>query len=497
MGNRIIIIIFIILLYIGNLNVYASDSGTVKLIVSQVDVYLPEITIYANLLDKNDNPIQPAPSSDQFKIKLDGHSLPVQKIVPFMDSREGVAYTVLLDVSKTMKGLPFQHATLAVKALIKRIGPEDRISIITFGDDVSIACDFSNNKEILLSHLNNLQPEDSNTHFYAAIDQAFTINKRRGKHFPVRKAILVITDGKDEGSGLTIDDLLRKNKKHVIPIYSIGYTKINPIYLDNLKRLSHLSGGNYIKTLETEDFVNIYHKTSGDIHSQFIIKTDYSTGIADALNHQLILFYEDSNFSITGEKNIWFLYKKDVIEEEFPNEIETQVVPKSNNILYAVVSLCIALIIIVAAIFIYLRKKNSSQNEIIIDSFDRNSLQLETEENYTENYTSEPELVESPEEDLPSINIVVIKGKDVGNKFEVSIGKNGKSIGGDKSDICLIDADVDDVHCFISYLNDRFMIEDNQSSNPTFLNGIPIKTRTILENGDTLQIGQSTLRIKF
>ncbi|KPA19613.1 secreted protein containing von Willebrand factor, type A domain protein [Candidatus Magnetomorum sp. HK-1] len=494
MGYRFLIVIFCLLLCIGNHSTHAKDSDPVNIVISQVDVYLPEITVYANLLDKNDEPVHPAPTSDHIKIKLDGRSLLVQKIIPFKDTREGVAYTILLDISKTMKGLPFQHAILAIKTLINRIGSEDRIAIITFGDDVSTTCDFSNNKETLLSHLQNIQPEDNNTHFYAAIDQAFTINKRRGAQFPVRKAILVITDGKDEGSGLTIDDLLRKNKKYVIPVYSIGYTKINPIYLDNLKRLSHLSGGSYIKTLDTEDFINIYHQTSGDIHSQFIIKTNYSNGIADGLAHQLILFYKNSNFSITGEKNIWFLYKKEVIKEQLTTGPEAQVETKSNFILNIAGSLSVLLIIMATALFIFFRKKKSSQKKDISDSFeDQNIIQDEIEKDYP----AEPEIFEELEEDLPSIKIVVIKGKDVGNDFEVSIGKNGKSIGGEKSDISLIDTDVDDPHCIISHISNRYMIEDITPIPPTFLNGIPIKTRTILENGDTIQIGQSTLRIKI
>jgi len=497
MGNQFIKFLFCFLLCVLSYVSYANAKVPVNLTISQVDVFLPEITIYANLLDKDGVPVQPVPSFDHIKTKLDGHSLPVKKIIPFKETGEGVTYTILLDVSKTMKGSPFQHAIFAIKKLISKIRPEDRIAIITFGDDVSIVCDFSSNKNILFSSLENLRPDNNNTHFYAAIDQAFAINKRRGTHLPIRKAILIITDGKDEGSGLTIDDLLRKNKKNIIPIYSIGYTKINPIHLDNLKRLSLLSGGSYIKTIDTQDFVNIYQKTIGDILSQFVIKTNCSSGISDGLNHQLILFYEDSNFSITAEKNVWFLYANDMIDKK-----EADLLPNPNIKFYVICGSSILVIIIAMILFIYFRKKNSLQKETessISDSFDQTLFEKKIEEDYTSEPAPcvEPEEPEEPEEDIGLIKLVVIKGKDIGKNFEVSIGKNGKNIGGNNSDINIIDTDIDDPHCEILYVNNRFMIEDVKSLNDTFVNGIPIKSRTILENGDKIQIGQSTLRIKF
>jgi len=488
-----------LLFFIGGIRPVA-DAYPVKFTLSQVDVYLPYIRIFACLSDENTTPID-TPSKDDIIIKLDGKTLPVKEIKSFKDSGEGVAYTLLLDISKTMKGTPFQNSVYASIGLIRNIRENDRIAVITFGDDVKIINDFSNDKEKLISGLLKLEPNHENTHFFAGVNQAFSLNMRRDSGLPIRRAILIITDGKDEGSGITLDDLIRHNEKNGIPIYSIGYTNIDPVYLNNLKRLSDLSGGNFLRSQDAQEFGNIYIKTYVDIYSQFLIETEFPQGQSDGSFHQIYVSYSKDGYSISTEKKAAFIFAKPIPDTPEPKTL-------SDYFWLYIIAGSILLLFIIILILLRAKKRKaifqsrndeqgyevtSETSELPEQNFQYSQ---EVDSNTGELFnTSVPSLNEQ-KISLPVLQFIVISGKQTGKSYNVSVGQNGIKIGRGNTDIVVYDEEVSKVHCSVSWMNNHFMIKDEGSKNCTFLNGIPLKTRSVINEGDTIEIGQTTLRIK-
>ena len=72
------------------------------------------------------------------------------------------------------------------------------------------------------------------------------------------------------------------------------------------------------------------------------------------------------------------------------------------------------------------------------------------------------------------------------NREEVSIGREPSN------EISVLDSSVSRRHCLIRKEGEGFQIRDLESSNGTFVNGVPLKERT-LENADQIQIGSSVL----
>ncbi|MCP4353247.1 MAG: VWA domain-containing protein [Desulfobacterales bacterium] len=473
----------------------------VEFTLSQVDVYLPQIRIYASLLDENGTPI-PTPSEEDVSIKLDGQTLPVKGIKSFRDTGEGVAYTLLLDVSKTMTGSPFDNAVSATKGLIRNMTEKDRIAIITFGDNVKIISDFTNDKNLLVSKLSRVKPDHDNTHFYAAVDKSFALNMRRDPNLPVRRAILVITDGKDEGSGITLDDLLPESEKNGIPIYSIGYTRIGDDFLGNLKRLSELSGGRYLKSREARNFSDIYQKTFGDIQSQFLIRTEYPSREADGNMHQFFVSYSKDSFSIAAEKKVSFIFSEPEPPEPVASQTpDTPELPESpDNKLWIYIILGVAgLLLLSILIFLLVRPKEEEQtrteSEQEIDyepEFDT----LGVTGGDIHDTAPIPDVKKELEPGVPKVQFIVIKGKQIGKTYDVSVGNAGATVGRKGADIVLDDKEISKIHCSVFCINKRFMIQDDGSKNGTFINGIPLKTKSVIEDGDTISIGQCTLRMK-
>ena len=302
----------------------AGAASPVTLNLAQIDVELPVIVIYASLLDEKGEPLEPL-KIDDITLTLDGQPISVQRVVPFEQTGEGVAYTLLVDASKTMAGFPFENAVSAMTELIENIRTQDRIAIIAFGDHVTVISDFSNEKETLLNKLQAIEPDDNYTYFFNAIDKAIDLNKRRDVSLPRRRAILVITDGEND-----IDGQIIKMMRNFPLIWSPGMKKWNSYVCHWLRSLKASSNGCLAKSGQfkrrilfeepgSPGFYNNLSKNFGDIHSQYFIQAEYPEGKADGSVHQVVLTYHKDEHRIVGDKKVTFFASKTAHSNSYGN----------------------------------------------------------------------------------------------------------------------------------------------------------------------------------
>lgn len=87
--------------------------------------------------------------------------------------------------------------------------------------------------------------------------------------------------------------------------------------------------------------------------------------------------------------------------------------------------------------------------------------------------------------------LLVIQGVDQGARFE--LGSEAIGIGrGVGNDIRLEDTEVSRRHATIEHADGRFSIVDRDSSNGTYVNGVPVRVRDLISS-DQIQIGRSVL----
>ena len=95
---------------------------------------------------------------------------------------------------------------------------------------------------------------------------------------------------------------------------------------------------------------------------------------------------------------------------------------------------------------------------------------------------------------IPSIELVVVEGKDRGHRATVRGG--GAKIGSAKgSDIELTDPTVSRVHCELRLRTDTITLRDHGSTNGTFVGGARIRDADV-PVGTLLRVGQTTIRIE-
>ncbi|MDP6935443.1 MAG: vWA domain-containing protein, partial [Myxococcota bacterium] len=113
-----------------------------------------------------------------------------------------------LDVSGTMTGAPIQAARDAALEVLSRVGPADQVSLVTFGDSVQ-ATPLSESRAGLQKRIRDLQANQRTTHLNDGIARSLDIaDKAKGI-----RTVVVLSDGKDEGSSVDLPTLLDRSEQ--------------------------------------------------------------------------------------------------------------------------------------------------------------------------------------------------------------------------------------------------------------------------------------------
>lgn len=73
---------------------------------------------------------------------------------------------------------------------------------------------------------------------------------------------------------------------------------------------------------------------------------------------------------------------------------------------------------------------------------------------------------------------------------EISIGREPSNL------LAILDASVSRRHCLISHDANQFKIQDLNSRNSTFVNGVPV-TEKVLASGDEIKIRKFSVRVRI
>ena len=186
----------------------------------------------------------------------------------------------------------FAATKAGAAALIDAIGPRDKVALLTFDNDVDLAYgDFTNNTTELRAIIDDLTPQGDKTALHKALAEATTVtDKLTGEH----KAIIVITDSRDNAASLAAAQALERVQQGNVPLFIIGFSdKIRP---EVLKAGVAATGGEFFvlsrsaqiqTTLEEIEIrlrqgYNITFQSTlkaDDDHHELSIVVDHQTGI--------------------------------------------------------------------------------------------------------------------------------------------------------------------------------------------------------------------------
>ncbi len=192
----------------------ADDDGE----VIKVDVAL--VNIPFSVSDRDGRNIQGL-NIKNFQFFEDGKLQPIE----YLSTQDApLNIVLLLDTSQSAVEI-FEKIKKAATEFTRQLRPTDRCMIIGFDGAARVKSEFTNDPKILENAIKNtVLSQKPGTVMRDTI--SVTVDKELTK-IKGRKAIILITDGKDAGSVMTKDNLLYRLAESDAPIYSIYYQTVN------------------------------------------------------------------------------------------------------------------------------------------------------------------------------------------------------------------------------------------------------------------------------
>ena len=158
---------------------------------------------------------------------------------------------VAIDISASMETHLAKAQAAALQFLQGTVRPKDRAEVITFNDHPTLVVKFTHDLKDLAGGLAGLKAERGTALYDSLIFSFYTFNGLKG-----RRALLLLSDGRDEGSRFTYEETLEFARRAGVTVYSIGLG--DDVDKRKLTRLSEETGGRAFFPREADELAAIY-----------------------------------------------------------------------------------------------------------------------------------------------------------------------------------------------------------------------------------------------
>lgn len=172
------------------------------------------VVLHASVMDKNGKLLNKLPK-DSFRVQENGVD---QQIRDFKREDIAVSMGLIIDNSGSMRDKR-QKVEAAALALVKASNPNDEVLIVNFNDDAFLDVPFTNDHKKLEEGLTRIDSRGG-TAMRDALSMSLDEVKEKGKKN--KKVLLVVTDGNDNTSQLTLEKLIEKAHRAEVLVYCIG-----------------------------------------------------------------------------------------------------------------------------------------------------------------------------------------------------------------------------------------------------------------------------------
>lgn len=196
---------------------------------------------------------------------------------------EATRTVLVIDASKSMLGKPFDASLRAAVRFIESKRPQDEVAVIALRDTkdgFELVSQFERDGMALARRIADIRADGMKTRLYDGIGAAMQMCAMSAQgsvtsgNYIVSCSVVVFSDGRDEGSAVSREELMTRISGLTIPIpiYSLAYSRTDPAYFRNLEALSKNSFGIYYNVGETtERMQRIVEEIQNILQSDYVI----------------------------------------------------------------------------------------------------------------------------------------------------------------------------------------------------------------------------------
>lgn len=228
---------------------------------NMAEVQVNFVELYTSVFDKQKRPVAGLEAKD-FSVSEDGAKQDIARFERVTDLPIHAA--VVLDISGSMEQSLDKAKQAALEFFQHTIRPKDRAAVVTFNDHPNLTVKFTNDVPALAGGLAGLKAERGTALYDSIIFTLYYFTGIKGQ-----RAMLLLSDGKDEGSRFAYEDAMDYARRAGVTIFSIGLGE----EIDK-RKLSHLSeetGGRAFFVKSVDELAAIYSTVEQELRSQYLI----------------------------------------------------------------------------------------------------------------------------------------------------------------------------------------------------------------------------------
>lgn len=229
------------------------------------EVEVQFVELYTTVVDKANRPVQGLEQGD-FKVFEEGAE---QEIRRFEKVEDLPIYAgILLDTSASMEESLDKAQAAALKFIQDTIQKKDRAMVIPFNDRPVMTVKPTNDLSALAGGLAGLKAERGTALYDSLIFALYYFNGVRGQ-----RAILLLSDGKDESSRFSFDDTLDYSRRAGVAIYPVGLglERGERDTRRKLARLAEETGGASFFISSVDELPAIYAQIQRELRSKYLL----------------------------------------------------------------------------------------------------------------------------------------------------------------------------------------------------------------------------------
>jgi Ca-activated chloride channel family protein len=220
---------------------------------------------------------------DQLTLTDNGTPCPIENLIAANDQPLNVI--LLIDYSESMlEELPVVKAAAKqfARALLR---PQDRLAVVGFHQQTFWLTGYTNDWNSVAQAVDRVKPIGE-THLYdSVIEMLYELQKRPG-----RQALVVLTDGVDQGSKFTLDHLVHYARYAGVPVYPVVKNKslsrwmrfgVGRLQARRLERIADDTGATYFIIQSERELAAVYTTIAQELRQQYQLIFHSEADVAD------------------------------------------------------------------------------------------------------------------------------------------------------------------------------------------------------------------------
>ncbi len=287
-----VLVLTVMTLFAGVSVVAGAEPGDDVLRISSVNVDRHPLVTFTVSTPQHDADIA---ARSAFTVTEDGAARDAQ--VEWIDSTD-VYVVLLIDTTGSMGGASIANARAAAASFIERVAEAAHVAVVSYDTTATVITDFSASKQDHLEGIAGLQAS-GRTAMFDAVSAAADLFAETGD--TANRTIILLTDGEDNASSTTVEDVIEALTVAEVTLHSIEY---QTAFTDEatIRAMVKATGGDVFEADDGAALATIYGQLASALSNRYRVEYTSERGGPTTLS----VTFDHAGVRVEGSKLVVF-----------------------------------------------------------------------------------------------------------------------------------------------------------------------------------------------